>query len=185
MKHVREPNPLQLIKSGRLFVVSHFDWLFFSFCLGVFDVLAYTDADVAVPFTWIDSDPKLIANPQMVKLHAFDTKVRRKEGRYLKPFYIHFEMSLSVSVFILCRFTKSTPSSRTRTMNGMKKKRNRSWDTRKPLCSSWVYLFESCHVLWMASESFIHTPVSFSVYFLSELYKNHLPVLCSVVCVQS
>lgn len=44
--------------------------------LGVFDVLAYTDKDVAVPFTWIESDPKLIANPQMVKLHSFDTKVR-------------------------------------------------------------------------------------------------------------
>ena len=42
--------------------------------LGVFDVLAYTDKDVAVPFTWIESDPKLIANPQMVKLHSFDTK---------------------------------------------------------------------------------------------------------------
>lgn len=42
---------------------------------GVFDVLAYTDTDVAVPFTWIESDPKLIANPQMVKLHSFDTKV--------------------------------------------------------------------------------------------------------------
>lgn len=43
---------------------------------GVFDVLAYTDKDVAVPFTWIESDPKLIANPQMVKLHSFDTKVK-------------------------------------------------------------------------------------------------------------
>ena len=48
---------------------------FVYFILGVFDVLAYTDKDVAVPFTWIESDPKLIANPQMVKLHSFDTKV--------------------------------------------------------------------------------------------------------------
>ena len=48
---------------------------FIYFILGVFDVLAYTDKDVAVPFTWIESDPKLIANPQMVKLHSFDTKV--------------------------------------------------------------------------------------------------------------
>lgn len=45
------------------------------FVSGVFDVLAYTDTDVAVPFTWIESDPKLIENPQMVKLHSFDTKV--------------------------------------------------------------------------------------------------------------
>lgn len=44
--------------------------------VGVFDVLAYTDKDCAVPFTWIESDPKLIANPQMVKLHSFDTKVK-------------------------------------------------------------------------------------------------------------
>ncbi|KAF7125113.1 hypothetical protein RHSIM_Rhsim12G0035500 [Rhododendron simsii] len=43
----------------------------------VFDVLAYTDKDVAVPFTWIESDPKLIANPQMVKLHSFDTKIHK------------------------------------------------------------------------------------------------------------
>jgi len=50
------------------------------FVLGVFDVLAYTDTDVAVPFTWIESDPKLIANPQMVKLHGFDTKVRRRKN---------------------------------------------------------------------------------------------------------
>jgi mitotic spindle assembly checkpoint protein MAD2 len=46
------------------------------FVSGVFDVLAYTDTDVAVPFTWTESDPKLIANPQMVKLHSFDTKVK-------------------------------------------------------------------------------------------------------------
>lgn len=42
---------------------------------GVFDVLAYTDMDVAIPFSWIESDAKLIKNPQMVKLHSFDTKV--------------------------------------------------------------------------------------------------------------
>lgn len=35
--------------------------------------------DVAVPFTWIESDPKLIANPQMVKLHSFDTKVSKTD----------------------------------------------------------------------------------------------------------
>lgn len=42
---------------------------------GIFDVLAYTDKEAEVPLTWIDSDPKLIDNPQMVKLHSFDTKV--------------------------------------------------------------------------------------------------------------
>lgn len=39
-------------------------------------MLAYTNTDVEVPFTWTESDPKLIANPQMVKLHSFDTKVQ-------------------------------------------------------------------------------------------------------------
>ncbi|CAI9779382.1 unnamed protein product [Fraxinus pennsylvanica] len=43
----------------------------------VFDVLVYTDKDVAAPFTWIESDPKLISNPQMVKLHSFDTKIHK------------------------------------------------------------------------------------------------------------
>ncbi|CAN1295289.1 Mitotic spindle checkpoint protein MAD2 [Linum perenne] len=43
----------------------------------VFDVLAYTDKEVAVPFTWIESDPKLISNPQMVKLHSFETKIHK------------------------------------------------------------------------------------------------------------
>ncbi|XP_019708361.2 mitotic spindle checkpoint protein MAD2 [Elaeis guineensis] len=43
----------------------------------VFDVLAYMDNDVPVPFTWIESDAKLIKNPQMVKLHSFDTKIRK------------------------------------------------------------------------------------------------------------
>ena len=45
--------------------------------LGVFDVLAYTDKDVAVLFTWIESDFKLIVNPQMVKLHSFDIKIHK------------------------------------------------------------------------------------------------------------
>jgi hypothetical protein len=38
-------------------------------------VLAYTDTDVDAPGTWVESDAKLIDNPQMVKLHSFDTKV--------------------------------------------------------------------------------------------------------------
>ncbi|KAK3204158.1 hypothetical protein Dsin_018204 [Dipteronia sinensis] len=36
------------------------------------------DSYIAVPFTWIESDHKLIANPQMVKLHSFDTKVSQE-----------------------------------------------------------------------------------------------------------
>lgn len=56
-------------------------------------MLAYTDKDVAVPFTWIESDPKLIANPQMVKLHSFDTKVN------LKLQFGDFYMALSFVVY--------------------------------------------------------------------------------------
>ncbi|CAL5031345.1 unnamed protein product [Urochloa decumbens] len=43
----------------------------------VFDVLAYTDTDVDAPGTWVESDAKLISNPQMVKLHSFDTKIHK------------------------------------------------------------------------------------------------------------
>ncbi|URE09513.1 Mitotic spindle checkpoint protein [Musa troglodytarum] len=50
----------------------------------VFDVLAYTDKDVAVPFTWIESDAKLIKNPQMVKLHSFDTKIQSGHTGFLQ-----------------------------------------------------------------------------------------------------
>lgn len=41
-------------------------------------MLAYTDSDTTVPFTWMESDAKLIDNPQMVKLHSFDTKVTQQ-----------------------------------------------------------------------------------------------------------
>ncbi|KAJ3696904.1 hypothetical protein LUZ61_000609 [Rhynchospora tenuis] len=43
----------------------------------VFDVLAYTDKDTTVPMAWVESDAKLINNPQMVKLHSFDTKIHK------------------------------------------------------------------------------------------------------------
>ncbi|KMZ60020.1 Mitotic spindle checkpoint protein MAD2 [Zostera marina] len=43
----------------------------------VIDVLAYTDIDVQIPTMWIESDAKLIENPQMVKLCSFDTKIHK------------------------------------------------------------------------------------------------------------
>ncbi|CAN1261780.1 Mitotic spindle checkpoint protein MAD2 [Linum perenne] len=46
----------------------------------VFDVLAYTNKEVSLPFTWIESAPKLIYNPQMVKLHSFDTKIHKVDN---------------------------------------------------------------------------------------------------------
>lgn len=55
-------------------------------------MLAYTDTDVAVPFTWTESDPKLIANPQMVKLHSFDTKVFNLLFVYTFSFQFHMNL---------------------------------------------------------------------------------------------
>lgn len=66
-------------------LVTHYVMLF----LGIFDVLAYTDKDVAVPFTWIESDPKLITNPQMVKLHSFDTKVVFFYPGHINLFFVY------------------------------------------------------------------------------------------------
>lgn len=59
-------------------------------------MLAYTDKDVAVPFTWVESDPKLIANPQMVKLHSFDTKVTIAQVIFVKLFIARFLLSYSM-----------------------------------------------------------------------------------------
>ncbi|KAF6156900.1 hypothetical protein GIB67_000440 [Kingdonia uniflora] len=76
-----------------------------------FDVLAYTDKDVEVPFTWIESDPKLIANPQMVKLHSFDTKVM-SYFVLSSPLYRRFcsnrePIVLDVNLWrYLCRYTR-------------------------------------------------------------------------------
>ncbi|CAN6876034.1 unnamed protein product, partial [Brassica oleracea var. botrytis] len=54
-------------------MITLLEFRFHNVCL----MYTYTDTDVAVPFTWVESDPKLIANPQMVKLHAFDTKIHK------------------------------------------------------------------------------------------------------------
>eukprot|EP01114_Cavostelium_apophysatum_P022627 TRINITY_DN8250_c0_g1_i1.p1 TRINITY_DN8250_c0_g1~~TRINITY_DN8250_c0_g1_i1.p1 ORF type:complete len:201 (+),score=35.65 TRINITY_DN8250_c0_g1_i1:157-759(+) len=42
-----------------------------------FDLLVYTDADVAVPQAWEESDPKYIADSQEVRLRSFTTTVHR------------------------------------------------------------------------------------------------------------
>eukprot|EP00871_Galdieria_phlegrea_P000071 jgi/Galph1/1064/GphlegSOOS_G5772.1 len=44
-----------------------------------FDMLIYTDADIEVPETWEESDPKIIINQREVKLRSFTTKVHRVE----------------------------------------------------------------------------------------------------------
>lgn len=83
----------------------------------------------------------------------------------MKPLFIHFEMSKYFGGFILCRFTKSTRLSHTRTTSGMKKS-NRSRDTRMQgsLFSLRLSLWEFSLFL-KARESFIHTPISFSLLF--------------------
>lgn len=94
---------------------------------GVFDVLAYTDKDLAVPFTWMESDPKLIANPQMVKLHSFDTKV--SEWDFLPEFQIYlfgkyrFTACKLTFRWCYCRFTKWTLLFLTRMMIAMTSKK--------------------------------------------------------------
>lgn len=40
-----------------------------------FDLLVYADNKVATPLAWEESDPKYIANSQVVKLRSFSTKV--------------------------------------------------------------------------------------------------------------
>jgi mitotic spindle assembly checkpoint protein MAD2 len=93
----------------------------------IFDVLAYTDMDVAVPFTWVESDAKLIENPQMVKLHSFDTKVNITEST---PFLFFRCLSQIADVTAPCschgRFTRWTRSSPTRSTSGTRS-RSRRW----------------------------------------------------------
>jgi hypothetical protein len=40
-----------------------------------FDLLVYTDNKVTTPLAWEESDPKYIANSQVVRLRSFSTKV--------------------------------------------------------------------------------------------------------------
>ncbi|KAL6193180.1 hypothetical protein ACLB2K_034264 [Fragaria x ananassa] len=67
----------------------------------VFDVLAYTDKDLQVPFTWVESDPKLIANPQMVKLHSFDTKASLSHCSFISDFlFVDRTVLLIMDLFV-------------------------------------------------------------------------------------
>eukprot|EP00002_Diphylleia_rotans_P031764 TRINITY_DN6615_c0_g1_i1.p1 TRINITY_DN6615_c0_g1~~TRINITY_DN6615_c0_g1_i1.p1 ORF type:complete len:204 (+),score=51.54 TRINITY_DN6615_c0_g1_i1:98-709(+) len=42
-----------------------------------FDLLVYTDSDIATPQTWEESDPKYITDSEEVKLRSFTTKIHR------------------------------------------------------------------------------------------------------------
>lgn len=45
-----------------------------------FNILAYTDKDAEFSVDWVDSDAKLIKNPELVKLRSFSTKVHQIDG---------------------------------------------------------------------------------------------------------
>lgn len=44
---------------------------------GSFDLLVYTDADVAVPRAWEESDPRYITNSSEVRLRSFTTSIHK------------------------------------------------------------------------------------------------------------
>ena len=44
---------------------------------GTFDLLVYTDKDIAVPGEWEDSDPRYISTSSEVRLRSFTTKVHK------------------------------------------------------------------------------------------------------------
>jgi len=48
-------------------------------CSCTFDLLVYTPADLAVPVTWEESDPKYINKSNEVRLRSFTTKVHKVE----------------------------------------------------------------------------------------------------------
>jgi mitotic spindle assembly checkpoint protein MAD2 len=45
-----------------------------------FNILAYTNKNAAVPLEWIDSDPKMIRSPELVKLRDLDTGFHKVGG---------------------------------------------------------------------------------------------------------
>lgn len=44
---------------------------------GSFDILVYADKDLAIPDTWNETGPALIANSQEVRLRSFSTSVHK------------------------------------------------------------------------------------------------------------
>lgn len=55
-----------------------------------FDLLVYTDNKVTTPLAWEESDPKYIANSQVVKLRSFSTKVRAVSVLFYFSFLFYF-----------------------------------------------------------------------------------------------
>lgn len=79
--------------------------------------------------------------------------------------------------FILCRFTRSTPSSHTRTTSGMKKS-NRSRDTRMQGFVQLAFIFS---MFWRHVNP-LFTPMSFSLlFFLNCMRILYLCLLCCVL----
>jgi hypothetical protein len=51
-----------------------------------FDLLVYADNKVTTPLAWEESDPKYIANSQVVRLRSFSTKARPSLARRFLAF---------------------------------------------------------------------------------------------------
>lgn len=51
--------------------------LFFLLFSGAFDLLAYTNRDQEIPETWEESQARIIANSQEVRLRSFSTSVHK------------------------------------------------------------------------------------------------------------
>lgn len=61
-----------IINCNQLFVC-----LFFLLFSGAFDLLAYTNRDQEIPETWEESQARIIANSQEVRLRSFSTSVHK------------------------------------------------------------------------------------------------------------
>ena len=58
------------------FLKANFLWCF-SYSLGSFNILAYTDLDSDVPATWEEGEAHFIPNAEVVKLKSFDTLIHK------------------------------------------------------------------------------------------------------------
>jgi len=52
-----------------------------------FDILLYTDSELAVPLSWEETDPQYIKNAESVRLRSFDTKFHKVDSlvAYARP----------------------------------------------------------------------------------------------------
>lgn len=66
---------MSLLSSTQLLVKLHESSS--AFCLGAFDLLVYTDKDLAVPEKWVESGPQIIDQSEEVRLRSFTTSIHK------------------------------------------------------------------------------------------------------------